>query len=251
MILCAAALGAGALPLSAQVYITTGTALNPAPRSENTTFDYRVADGATLSFLNADLSLVAGGTGSGAVFSYAGSSVRSLSIQPDGPLDAPAGVRTGGGAAVFENNTAAKNGGAISIANNRVTLTLAGVAFAQNRALAGNGGALVTNGPSRVDRGVFTGNTASANGGAFSNTGSAWLTNMRFEGNGAGSNGGAIYNSTNSVTLSGGTFSTNTAGGSGGAVYTPAPRRTRPSPMSFSCATRRRARRPRAAARST
>ncbi|MDF9833653.1 autotransporter-associated beta strand protein/predicted outer membrane repeat protein [Ereboglobus sp. PH5-5] len=194
------------------VLITTSTTIDPAPRTLNAsgTTAYLVADGATLVFANG---LGASGT-DGGVFAYNGSaSGMVLNFAP-----APAAI-AGNGAVRFQNNRADKHGGAIGITNNRVLLTLANAILELNSTGSGNGGALITNGTSRIHNAVFASNTAGASGGAFYGTGYATITQSHFDGNTAATHGGAVYRGGNTLILTGGTFSNNTAGTNGGAIY--------------------------------
>ncbi|WP_161554712.1 beta strand repeat-containing protein [Ereboglobus luteus] len=194
------------------ILITTGTTIDPAPLTLNATgtTSYLIADGATLAFANG---LGASGT-DGGVFAYNGSaSGVALNFAPD-----PTAV-AGNGATLFQHNTANKHGGAIGITNSRVLLTLVNVTFELNSTGSGNGGALITNGTSRIHNAVFASNTAGASGGAFYGTGYATITQSHFDGNRAATHGGAVHRSGNTLILTGGTFSNNTAGTNGGAIY--------------------------------
>ncbi len=203
-------------PLSAApIFITTSTTSDPAPRTLNISGTYRIADSATLIFANG-----LGATGTdGGVFLYNTTAALALHFTPDGATDPGTNLPAGAGAVVFQNNSTGKQGGAIAITNNKVLLTLVNATFAGNRTDTGNGGALITNGTSRIHNAVFISNTSGAAGGAFYNTGNSVITRTRLDGNRSTTTGGAIHHAGNILVFTGGTFSGNTAATNGGALY--------------------------------
>ena len=136
--------------------------------------------------------------------------------------------------AIFKNNTAGNNGGAISFITNDMVTIGNGASFIKNS--AGNyGGAIESHGYVTADNSLqFSSNTAKY-GGAIANSGGGLFTlgnGTSFYGNEAEQDGGAIYNNQFSNILNmtdigkgniniglGTTFNKNTALGKGGAVY--------------------------------
>ena len=162
--------------------------------------------------------------------------------------------------ATFTNNTTTANGGALSLSSGTTTITnstftgntavyagalilnggtanISNSTFTSNGATVGtnlaSGGAIyITGGDSvTLTSDTFTSNSARTNGGAIGSlaTGTLIFTNTNFTSNSALANGGAVYNTSSTITITGGAFTGNqmnaTAPGSGtgGALWSTAP----------------------------
>ncbi len=121
----------------------------------------------------------------------------------------------------FTNNTATGFGGGVASSG---TTTVSGVTFQSNSASTGVGGAIYDQGTLTVQSGTFSFNSA-RNGGAILNQGNLSLVDSTFSQNSAGftvgfsGSGGAIYNSSGSVAISGGSLTSNNASAGGGGIF--------------------------------
>ena len=121
----------------------------------------------------------------------------------------------------FKNNTAATNGGAISLLNVSTKLTVTGCDFLENAGK--NGGAIYAiTGDIAVSDSLFSGNSATAAGGAVNLSASGKvtgkITGTAFTGNISGTEGAALYISNSAVTATDCWITENTSA-SGGVVY--------------------------------
>ena len=121
----------------------------------------------------------------------------------------------------FNENTATRNGGGMSIGGDHTDPVLRGVVFSNNTA-GGNGGGVHVGGYNSSGGSytnvVFSGNTAVEGGGMYNNNISPTLTNVNFSGN-AAQYGGGMANYRSAVELINATFNGNTASFQGGAMY--------------------------------
>ena len=130
--------------------------------------------------------------------------------------------------AVFENNTAKSEGGAMKInlgtssKNYNLSLNLNSGSFKNNS--APNGGAIYSwrgNVSSSADGTcAFDGNNATQSGSAiFVNNSNFTLRNAKFTGNVSNNNDGTVYVTNSTMTMENGTIENNQCGGSGGGSY--------------------------------
>ena len=121
----------------------------------------------------------------------------------------------------FDENTATRNGGGMSIGGDHADPVLHGVVFSNNTAGVNGGGVYVggyNSSGGTYTKVVFSGNTAVEGGGMYNNNISPILTNVIFSGN-AAQYGGGMANYRSTVELINATFNGNTASSQGGAMY--------------------------------
>ena len=123
--------------------------------------------------------------------------------------------------AVFANNTAEGNGGAVAIGTGSIDVK--GYTFIGNSGT--NGGAIRFNTEAiaaSIKNTVFKNNTASVEGGAINSWSTyedGWkIVNSTFEGNTADANGGALYTRKTELTVENASFINNETNGQGGAI---------------------------------
>jgi hypothetical protein len=122
----------------------------------------------------------------------------------------------------------AGNGGAISVVNNAVAITVRDCAFSGNATTGVGGGAIISSGPLTVTGSTFAGNTAPINGGSINvqPSGTANVSNSTFANNTSGGLGGATSNlgtiTLTNVTMSGnkGSAGAGLATGNGNPILT-------------------------------
>ncbi|HVC97874.1 MAG TPA: choice-of-anchor Q domain-containing protein, partial [Pirellulales bacterium] len=116
----------------------------------------------------------------------------SMSIQGPGPSMLTIDQTTGGGARLFQVDSANTDGAAVVAAMSGLTLT-GGTANGSSEA-AQSGGAIENKGSLTLDAMLLTGNSAAYAGGAINNDATLAVTNCTLSGNSAKYDGGGIFN---------------------------------------------------------
>ena len=123
----------------------------------------------------------------------------------------------------FDFNTATTGQGGALYHNKNDVVEITNTNFTSNKALAGHGGAVCSEGGTlTVANCDFTSNTASGDGGAYriAATGHATFTNGTFSSNSASGKGGAVKFNTGTLVITNYTFTGNTVNGTANAIDT-------------------------------
>jgi fibronectin-binding autotransporter adhesin len=167
-----------------------------------------------------------GGASGGAILNNGGSATISASnfgnnsAVNGGAIDSIKGTLTITGGTYSANNASAF-GGAVDSSG---TETISDASFVNNSAVGGVGGAIFDQGTLAISGATSIIDNTASKGGGIANNGTLSIANSSLSSNsakavGSSGSGGGIYNSSGSISITGGKVTGNTATGSGGGIF--------------------------------